>query len=186
MNYIIFDLEATCVEDKTIPFQNEIIEIGAVKLNSQLEKVGEFTTFIKPIINPTLTDFCTRLTTITQSQVDEAGTFSEGLQAFLEFIGDEEYVLLSWGGYDKNQLTKDCELHSLQNGFLKQHYNLKKLHHEKILLKKDRQMGMKAALRNAGLKIVGTHHRGLDDAINIARILQKHQEELLPFIKVKS
>lgn len=185
MNYIIFDLEATCVEDKSIPFQNEIIEIGAVKLNSQLEKVGEFTTFIKPIVNPVLTPFCTQLTTITQSQVDGAETFPEGLKAFLDFIGEEEYVLLSWGGYDKNQLTKDCALHSLPNDFLTQHYNLKKLHHEKVLSKKGRQMGMRAALRHAGLKIIGTHHRGIDDAINFARIFQHHRDELIPHIEIR-
>jgi 3'-5' exoribonuclease 1 len=35
MNYIIVDLEATCEKDNKV-FQNEIIEIGAVKVSETL------------------------------------------------------------------------------------------------------------------------------------------------------
>ena len=31
-------------------------------------------------------------------------------------------------------------------------------------------MGMKGALRNENIKLEGTHHRGIDDARNIAKI----------------
>jgi inhibitor of KinA sporulation pathway (predicted exonuclease) len=32
--------------------------------------------------------------------------------------------------------------------------------------------GMDKAMRHAGLKLEGTHHRGIDDARNIARLLE--------------
>lgn len=185
MNYIIFDLEATCLKDKTIPFEREIIEIGAVKLNAQLEQVGDFTVFIKPVINPVLSDFCKELTTITQAEVDSAGTFKEGLQAFLDFIGEEDFVLLSWGGFDKNQLIKDCKLHSLPTDFLKNHYNLKKLHHKVVLQKERRPMGTRAALAYAGVKFNGIRHRGIDDSINITRVFVHHRHELIPHLTIR-
>ncbi len=34
----------------------------------------------------------------------------------------------------------------------------------------NRQMGMARALTTLGHKLEGTHHRGVDDAINIAKI----------------
>ncbi|MFN8888672.1 MAG: exonuclease domain-containing protein, partial [Cyclobacteriaceae bacterium] len=75
MNYIIFDLEATCWEgfDKS---QNETIEIGALKVNDNREIVSEFSSFIKPLKNPILSDFCKQLTSIQQEDVDQAQHFN--------------------------------------------------------------------------------------------------------------
>lgn len=36
----------------------------------------------------------------------------------------------------------------------------------------DREVGMPEALDLLGLKLEGTHHRGIDDASNIAKILE--------------
>ena len=78
INYIVLDLEATC-DDKT-QIQNEIIEIGAVKLDENLKKIAEFQIFIKPNLNPQLTDFCKELTKIEQTDVDGAVGFKEALE----------------------------------------------------------------------------------------------------------
>lgn len=74
MNYIIFDLEATCWENDH-KRQNEIIEIGAVKLNEGLKTVSDFQIFVKPALSPQLSDFCKRLTSISQADVDAAVYF---------------------------------------------------------------------------------------------------------------
>ena len=50
MNYIILDLEATCWENNR-SLQNEIIEIGAVKVNTNGEVISEFCEFIKALGN---------------------------------------------------------------------------------------------------------------------------------------
>jgi inhibitor of KinA sporulation pathway (predicted exonuclease) len=73
--YVIFDLEATCYDrssDETIPdgFRNEIIEIGAVMLDENGLEISRFGKFAKPLTFPTLSKFCTKLTTITQEDVD--------------------------------------------------------------------------------------------------------------------
>jgi inhibitor of KinA sporulation pathway (predicted exonuclease) len=169
MNYIILDLEATC-DDKT-QIQNEIIEIGAVKLNENLKIIGEFQIFIKPIINPVLTDFCKDLTKIQQSDIDGAVGFKEALQKFLDFC-ETDYYLTSWGFYDKNQFTKDCELHKLPTKWLEKHISLKHQHQSFSKLRKG--VGVQRALSMINERFEGTHHRGIDDARNITKIFIKH------------
>ena len=69
MNYIVLDLEATCKEnDRSFP--NETIEIGAVKLDSDFNIISTYNKFIKPKLNPVLTQFCKDLTSITQADID--------------------------------------------------------------------------------------------------------------------
>lgn len=167
MHYIIFDLEATCWEgDKSKP--NEIIEIGALKLNEHFEIVDEFQAFVKPVLYPELSDFCKKLTSITQQEVDGANTFNIVSEQFKIWMG-RSYLLCSWGKYDKNQLQKDCILHQKDFTWTKRHISLKHQYIDQYKVSK-RNAGMGAALRQFGLPLVGTHHRGIDDARNIAAI----------------
>ena len=71
MNYIIVDLEATCWENRS-DGKNEIIEIGAVKVNDDQEIVSEYQQFVKPLKNPILSEFCKELTSIQQTDVENA------------------------------------------------------------------------------------------------------------------
>ena len=169
MNYIILDLEATCWQKKA-GRKNEIIEIGAVCIDEQKSTLGEFVQFVRPKEHPILSEFCKELTTITQAEVDDAEPFPEVLEEFQAWINGfgSNYFLCSWGFYDRNQLTSDCRLHSLSTDWLSNHISLK---HQYATLKRPyRLMGMKGALRNENIQLEGTHHRGIDDARNIAKI----------------
>lgn len=176
MNYIIVDLEATCWQGEKGK-RNEIIEIGAVKLNDKLEIVEDFCEFIKPTLNPELSDFCKELTTITQEQVDTADPFPEVLDDFLDFIGGYYclYCLCSWGHYDKNQFIKDCELHKIDTSWLDRHISVKHQYADFKGLRK-KGVGMKRAMEMDGLQMEGTHHRGIDDARNITKIFVNNFE----------
>lgn len=173
MNYIIFDLEATCWEGVRTD-KNEIIEIGALLINEQIEIVSEFEQFVKPVKNPILSDFCTELTSIQQRDVDNAPYFDEALKLFKEwFQADKEpYLLCSWGFYDRKQLRSDCEIYGLDDKWTKPHISLKHQHAKIKGLK--RAIGMKTALEEEGFELDGTHHRGIDDARNIAKIFLKY------------
>ncbi|MBK8396438.1 MAG: exonuclease domain-containing protein [Leptospiraceae bacterium] len=172
MNYIIFDLEATCEDNEKIP-NSEIIEIGAIRLNENLEEVGRFNQFIKPIFRPTLSAFCKKLTTIKQEEVDNAKLFPVVIQEYENWILEKVPVILySWGSYDKNQILRESE----QKGYngkiksiLENHRNLKE---DYRIAMKTKAEGMTKALKECGLKLEGTHHRGIDDAINIANIFR--------------
>jgi len=173
-NYIIFDLEATCVEDRKVQFTNEIIEIGAVKLDENLTQVDTFQTFIKPTINPVLSEFCVSLTTIQQQDVDSGEGFEEALHRFARWISTDadEVVLLSWGHYDKNQILNESEMKRYKgeiHTLLAYHRSLK---HDFAKMKKTKASGMHKALKLLKIEPTGTHHRGLDDALNIAEIFK--------------
>ena len=173
MNYIILDLEATCWKDRNVNKQNEIIEIGALKIDKNGNYINEFSEFIKPKLNPELSDFCKELTTIKQAEIDSADTYEIVIKKFKEWINENEsYVLCSWGFYDKNQFLKDCELHSINTNWLNNHISLKHQYAEIKNLKKP--VGMGIALKKEGLVLEGVHHRGIDDARNISKIFKSN------------
>lgn len=169
MRYIVADLEATCWEHTRDPDRMEIIEIGAVELPAAGEPPSrEFGRFVRPVAEPELSDFCRRLTTIRQRDVDAADDFKAVFPAFVEWIGPGPFVLCSWGGYDLSQFRTDCARHGLAlPATFERHINLKK---EFARLLGVKPCGMERALARAGLPLEGTHHRGTDDARNIARL----------------
>jgi len=168
MRYIIFDLEATCWPNSKIE-EMEIIELGALKIDSNdFSLISEFQSFVLPIVNPKLSDFCIELTKIRQQDIDRAKMFPNVLENFISWIGMSSFKLCSWGDYDLRQLRVDCRRHSLifPKRFRK-HVNLKQAFSNN---KKCRPCGMEAALKISGLPLVGTHHRAIDDARNIASL----------------
>ncbi|PKP61358.1 MAG: 3'-5' exonuclease [Candidatus Altiarchaeales archaeon HGW-Altiarchaeales-1] len=171
MNYIIIDLEATC-DDKVKNMVHEIIEIGAVKINENGEIIDAFDEFVKPIINPTLSEFCKNLTQINQSQTDKAENFLTVIEKFKRWLNDD-YFLCSWGHYDRKQLINDCSLHNLDSKWTERHISIK---HEYAKINKCKPCGMSKALEKEHITLTGTHHRGIDDAKNIAKIFIKYFE----------
>ena len=169
MRYIILHLEATCWEDVRSP-DTETIEIGAVVLaGPNGPAAGEFGAFVRPVVHPALSGFCTALTSIRQEDVDAADAFPAVLRRLRTWIGLESFRLCSWGLYDLNQLRNDCRRHTLQlpPTFERGHVNLKQ---EFARVFRVKRCGMARALEIAGLSLMGTHHRGMDDARNIARL----------------
>lgn len=74
----------------------EIIEIGAVRLDAALTIMDEFDAFVRPVVEPKLSEFCTALTTIKQADVVGADMFPAVFARFLEWIGTGPYRLCSW------------------------------------------------------------------------------------------
>ena len=150
MVYIVFDLEATCWE-KRDNSPNETIEIGAVMINEKKEIIAEFEQFVKPLKHPILSDFCKELTSIRQDQVDNAPYFGEAKDNFLKWItaASPEYVLCSWGFYDKKQFQSDCQIYGIDTAWIEPHISLKHQHGKIMNLR--RPIGMKRALQQEGL-----------------------------------
>jgi inhibitor of KinA sporulation pathway (predicted exonuclease) len=170
--FLIIDLEATCSHKKEISRREmEIIEIGAVMLEANtLEVVSEFQTFIKPVRYPILTDFCRQLTSITQQQVDNAPLYRIAIANFKQWLDRySNFIFGSWGDYDRQQLKQDCNFHSLPYPINSEHINLKKMFSKSQGFSYTH--GMAKALELAGIELKGIHHRGIDDARNIARLM---------------
>ncbi|MFA6048214.1 MAG: 3'-5' exonuclease [Parcubacteria group bacterium] len=177
--YIIFDLEATCWEERNDKVK-EVIEIGAVKLDEDLEVIDTFSEFIRPTIYPVLSEFCNSLTSIRQKDVDEAKYFNDAIKDFEDWIlsSGKATKLVSWGHYDKKQMLEESAVKNYSGKIielLEKHISLK---HEFARMRKERTCGMKKALNKLNLSLEGTHHRGIDDAKNIARIFKVIFSEL--------
>lgn len=173
MRYIIMDLEATCDREGFPPERMETIEIGAVCLEAAAGPVGDsFEAFLRPIATQTLTAFCTELTGITQSDVENAEPFYTVFPRFVQWCEapGTPFTLCSWGAYDLKQLQRDCERHRMPfPPTLLQHINIKAEFSRQRGL---RPMGMMGALAHERIAATGRHHRGIDDARNIARIAE--------------
>ena len=172
--FAIVDLEATCCDKESFPrSEMEIIEIGLVLVETvTFKQVAEFQSFVKPVRNPTLTQFCKELTKIPQLLVDEAPAFTSVIQKLNEFltVHDGDVILCSWGRYDKRQLLQDCDFHGVKYPFDNRHINIKDKFATVHNLTK--ACGVSNALKTLNKKFIGTPHRGLDDARNIARLFQ--------------
>lgn len=177
MNYIIYDLEATCWETEleSRGKRREIIEIGGVLIDAQGRVKSRFESFVRPVVHPMLSDFCQRLTSISQVHVNQADGFPIVIEDFKDWIGandDEEYLLCSWGAFDKSALIKDCEQHNLESDWAKKHINLK-FQYPRIKCT-GREIGLNKALESEGFEFEGTPHRAIDDAINLVKIFRKY------------
>jgi 3'-5' exoribonuclease 1 len=168
---VVVDLEATCCDRKTIPSsKREIIEIGAVMVDRDLQPISEFQTFVRPVRFPQLTPFCTELTTITQAQVDHAPTYGEAIRSFQTWMQNYPgFVFCAWGDFDRRQIRQDCKFHQVPNPIEITCLNLKTMFARSQNL--PGTYGMSQALEMVGMPLIGTHHRGIDDARNIAKLL---------------
>jgi len=170
--YLVLDLEATCSDQETFDRREmEIIEIGAVMVEANsLALIDEFQTFVKPVRHPTLTEFCKSLTSITQAQVDQAPSYPEAIAALTEWLARyPNSVFGSWGDFDRRQFKQDSSFHNLPYPIPFPHINLKKIFRKTQKL--SRRFDMQEALKLAEIELEGTHHRGIDDARNIAKLL---------------
>jgi len=114
-NIVIFDLEATCWDTKTATelfkqqHEMEIIEIGAVAIDkSTYDIISTFQTFVKPVLNPILSDYCKNLTSITSKDISTGLPFTEAYTNFMAWANNPQQFI-GWGYYDYNQIKKDRE-----------------------------------------------------------------------------
>jgi inhibitor of KinA sporulation pathway (predicted exonuclease) len=168
---IIVDIEATCW-DGTIPEgqQSEVIEIGVCLLN---KATGQITANDGILVKPehsTVSPFCTSLTTITRELLDKEGIpFGQACRQLYDLYGSQTDTWASYGAYDLYMMKTQCKERRIPYPLPDNHINVKNYFGKKKRLK--RNTGMAGALTMLGLPIEGTHHRGCDDARNIARIM---------------
>lgn len=170
---LIVDLEATCSDDGSIPEEEmEIIEIGACWVDQHGHVMDEFQSFVRPNLRPHLTPFCAALTGINQGDIDRAEGFpraSARLQEFSRRFALPDAVWGSWGAYDRKQIERESARYRLPMPIALPHQNLKRLFAKRR--RTGKEVGMTMALQLVGCQSAGNHHRALDDARNIARLV---------------
>ena len=117
MNYIVMDLEwnqsSTGQEEisKMLPF--EIIEIGAIKLNSGRKMVDEFSELIKPQVYHEMHRVTRRLIHLQMEQLEYGRSFTEVMDQFREWCG-EDYIFCTWGPLDLTELQRNIRYYDLE------------------------------------------------------------------------
>lgn len=113
--YVILDLEmcnvAQGVRQDIFRWRNELIQIGAVLLNTDLEIADTFMTYVSPEYG-VLDAYIETLTGITNADLQGAPKFKEALKAFLAWLPTDA-VLVSWSENDKKQIQKEIEFKNL-------------------------------------------------------------------------
>ena len=91
------------------------------------------------------------------------------LRAFIAKHPDAGSIWTSWGAYDRKQLECDSARHGVAMPIALPHRNAKRIFAKTRRIGKE--VGMAKACELVGLSLAGAHHRALDDALNVARLL---------------
>ena len=180
MGYIIIDLEFNNLrnidkyysnfyeENKGIDLiglENEIIEIGAVKVDRYMKILDSMKVYIKPTAFPIMNPSIIEITKIDDELLSNEGvTFREALER-LKGMFDESDILCSWAKDDVAELIRNAKYHNYNdlkwlNSYLDiQEYATKVLGHRKAL-------GLKNALDELRIKVDNTKlHDALNDSL---------------------
>ena len=181
MNYIIFDLEFnqdfssfqnTDVKSAKYPF--EIIQIGAVRLDSELNKSGEFNRYVKPAIYHEINPFITELTGITMDQLENEEPFSNVFASFIEFINGADSVFCIWGMSDIKELYRSAEYNKLDNSVLpKKFINLQPFVSKHLNLPSKQLLRLQHAVEALDIPVTNGFHNAFYDALYTSEIFKK-------------
>jgi len=171
------DFEANCLQDKVI-YPQEIIEFPIVVYDVKRDLINrnmDFHFYCKTSIP--LTKFCTSLTHITQETVDNGLEFQDVMKFFNQWMfengfNNDNFLLVTCGSWDlQTCLPNYLKYLGIKSpSCLKKWNNVKeahrKIHNSKI-------SGMDNLLSFYGLRFEGHPHSGIDDAYNLARVVQR-------------
>lgn len=177
MQYVIFDLEWNNVYGRKINgFINEIIEIGAVKLDEDLNEISTFSSFVKPSIGKKLRGSVKKLTNITNDDVLGGEPFTQAFSDFRKWIGTQPTLILTWGDGDIRVLIEN---YKYLNGiafipFLTDYVDLQSFVQRRVKTEKGQQIGLGKAAEALGIDdTTFSHHRALDDSKLSAECFKK-------------
>ena len=117
MNYIVMDLEWNQSSDgseevcKVLPF--EIIEIGAIKLNSERKMIGEFSELIRPQVYHEMHHITGKLIHLEMDELEKGQPFVDIEEKFRQWCG-EDYLFCTWGPLDLVELQRNIRYYGLE------------------------------------------------------------------------
>jgi 3'-5' exoribonuclease 1 len=178
----VVDIEATCGKLPGItigPTQQEVIELPCVVVDSRrAEIISEYDSLVRPTELTRLTPFCTRLTGLTQADVDGSWDLAAALVDFDWFVrgacSGGGFCIVTDGRWDvETMLTGECARKGIQlERYWKRYFDVRTefadLYYPGFEMQPIPLLGM---LSDLGMTFEGRRHRGIDDARNIARVV---------------
>ena len=181
MKYIVFDLEFNqgfdrklnkTVSDEKCPF--EIIQIGAVKLDSNLDIIDTFNTFVRPNIYKEIHPFIKKMTNISNEDVKNAPYFAEAFSLFKSFINEEKNILCVWGNGDLKELYRNIKYYNLSTQNLSSTY-INVQHHASVYFNNPtgKSIGLQNAITLLELNQDKSYHNALNDAYYTSLVFKR-------------
>ena len=120
MQFIVADLEWNgAYSRKAHGYFNEIIEIGAVKLNEAFQMVDEFHRLIRPQVYTQMHHAISEVTHMDMKELRNSGElFPDAAADFLSWCGGDA-VFCTWGNMDLLELQRNMDYYHMDNPFPK-------------------------------------------------------------------
>lgn len=175
MNYIVMDLEWNQsgtryrAERNGIRLSGEIIEIGAVRVNEDMEILEQYCEIVKPECYQKMNRSVTELTDITNEMIAGGRPFKEVVTEFLNWCGEDPF--LTWSENDIIMLEDNMLFHGMNIDGLPRCYDAQLLFDDQIT-----QEGRSFALSYAMWKFEikpQRNHDALNDAVNTVEVLKR-------------
>ena len=181
MKHIVVDLEMNPV-DRTLrevrkKLNEEIIEIGAVRLGADFRQEDTFQCYVRPQYG-SIKAHIAQLTGITEEKVAGQPHYAERFARFVDWIGEEETRIYPWSLSDIKQLRSECryKLPGFDVKWLDTRWvDLQQQFDDRLGL--HHSLALKHALGAMNRSFEGTQHTALADAINTSAILALMQDE---------
>lgn len=170
MNYVVLDMEwnqpgsadAAVLCSNGVCLKNEIIQIGAVKLDENKNICGKFERIVKPSVIKSMNRMVSKLTGITDETLKNGENFSDVIEELKQFCGND-FVFLIWGYDDIRILVNNIKYHGMDLSWLPAHYNIQMIFCAQNNLEK-RQYSLSFATEFCKIQLSNELHDALNDA----------------------
>ena len=180
MYYITLDLEwnqayaqkALAIQRRlSCRLRGEVIQIGAVKLDKNMNICGSYQIIVKPKYYKKLHRHVSELTGITQEQMDVGTPLPEAAERFRKFCG-KDFVFLTWGPDDIPMLKENFNANGMDHAWLDNTYDLQKIFNKQTD-GLNKQRSLEYAMEYYEIPMNLPAHDALNDAYFTAQVAQK-------------
>ena len=180
MYYITLDLEWNqAYAQKAIAVQRrlacrlrgEVIQIGAVKLDSKMNICGSYQIIVKPQHFKKLHRHVSELTGITQEQMDLGTPLPVAAERFKKWCG-KDFCFLTWGPDDIPMLKENFNVHGIPSSWLDKVYDLQVIFNRQTD-DSSKQRSLEYAMDYFGLEQHLPAHDALNDAYFTALVARE-------------
>ncbi len=180
MHYITLDLEwnqayaqkALAVQKQLrCRLRGEVIQIGAVKLDKNLNICGSYQVIVKPQHFKKIHRHVAELTGISQEQMDMGIPLPEAVERFKNWCG-EDFAFLTWGPDDIPMLKENFNIHKLESEWLETTYDLQLIFNRQTE-NNSKQRSLEYAMEFYSIPQNLPAHDALNDAYFTALVAQK-------------
>ena len=173
---IFIDLEMNTTDTRLVrrkELKNEVIEIGAVRMDDAFHPLDRFRIFVRPQYNGVIERKIYKLTGISNGAVSDAVSLPEALNALFFCNGTAATEIYAWSTSDLIQLRKECGFKGIDSIFLDemvQWYDFQEDFRQ--ILGEKNILSLSSAMHRAGLEPEGCLHDASWDAYNSARLME--------------